>query len=185
MFQLYLLLFWSFISISSVEVKLVKYNEGQAGKACILSIDDFLRQCRLHKGKATQKIPGWDAIKNPCSPLESGPFCNDVAKGAIVVAMQQIHNKWKDVLQHVELFEQPLAVKVCKDFKAGELVLPGVSPHIEKKAGKSTHWIGEFPVAHGQKAHFFAAPHFVAPRNNTGANNENPFVVPFMACFDR
>ena len=135
----------------------------------------LLKQYRVHKGKITELLPGWDTT-NPWTPMSSSVWRFELAKSAVVIAMQTVYGKHQQHLQHLELLQSPTNVKVTAAFKVGQLILPAATMRLESKAGKNT-------LSVGLDVHM--APHFGKFMDAEGVINKNCWVVPFWLVDDK
>ena len=158
--------------------ELVLQQDGKDAEAKTVGINDILTNWRVHRGKVTGMLEGWDCNTNLCSPTSSSQWRLDAVKGAVAMAAQKVSKKSSNMLQHIELLVKPTLVKVLQRFEVGELVFVGASARLEQKASKTNILVGEFTVGGAlQRMHLGA--HFVPPLNAHGEANEKPWVAPF------
>lgn len=172
------------LSIDHTEAKLGLLQDGRVLEEKTLPTTALLENWRLHKGKVTAPLQGWDPAVNPCSPLCSGPWLSELTKGAIGLALKKQWVELQTPLADLELLQNPPAVKVSQAFAKGGLTLVGASQRVEKgRAAALTSpaavGVGSFEVP--DKALYQVSPHFVGPHDSKGNPAKHPWVVPFWS----
>ena len=170
---------WKIASLTDTSASLIEQVGGSEGETKEVTTDALLVECKVHKGKVTHKLIGWDFLCSPCSPMQSSAWGLDAAKGAIAIALRTAWKKHFPVLQHVELLQHPTTVKIKKDFKAETLILIPASSRVDRKAGSGSLCLGEFELCPGTVQALYLASQFVAPTNAAGDTNANAWVAPF------
>ncbi len=171
---------WKVAAMDDSAAELVPQQDGRDAEAKTVGINDILANWRVHRGKATGMLEGWDSNTNLCSPASSSQWRLDAVRGAVAIAVQKIYEKSSNMLQHIELLVKPTPVKVPQRFEVGELAFVGAISRLEQKASKTNILVGEFAVG-GALQRMHLAPHFVPPLNAQGEANDKPWVAPFRA----
>ena len=165
---------WKIKSIVADAATLVQMADGEEGCQKDVPFETLLHNWRVHKGKVTESLPGWNFDTKPCSPLDSKSWEMDAAKGAVALVMRDAYQKHAGLIQHLQILVNPTTLKTTKAFKVGELKLVGVSSRIDRKASTGSVNLGKVG-----DSELHAAPHFVAPLDNKGEANKNAWVAPF------
>ena len=102
----------------------------------------------------------------------------DIVKGCVHIAVYQLYQKHADLIEHIEMLEHPLSVKVKRSFKAKSLHLVAASARLDRKAGKDGVSVGMFDMIGSE---LFLLPHFVNPLAKNGEPQKGAWVCPFWA----
>ena len=167
--------------ITEESAKLVEQVSGKDGKVEIVLLDVLLKKWRVHKGKVMRLLQGWDAsnaLSNAGMPLNLTTWGLDAAKSAVVLALRKEFAKHKGMLQHLEIYQDPLTVKSNTAWKAGQLHIPAASQKIEQKAATGALNLGSFTIGE-QEVALYLAPQFQSLFNPKGEENKNPWICPF------
>ena len=171
---------WKITHVDEDEVKCVLMEHGLAGTEKSLTWTAMFEGWRVHKGKVTSELRGWNA-SNRCSPMQSTLWKLDIAKGAIGFALWQEYETHQHLAEHIRLLQHPTSVRVTKNYKVGELILVPATQRIERKQGEKGLPICTFKADDTENIALFIHPQFVAPFNAQGEKNQSPWVVPFWA----
>ena len=169
--------------ITEESAKLVEQVAGKDGKTEIVLLDVLLKKWRVHKGKVMKFMRGWDgpnALSNKAMPLNSTTWGMEAAKSAVILALRQEFSKHQEMLQHLEIYQDPVTVMSKTAFKVGQLQIPAASQRIEQKHSTGALNLGTFTIG-GQDVPIYLAPHFQSPFNTKGEANKNQWVCPFWA----
>lgn len=173
------------VAIDADNVQLGELSDGQVVRETSLATTELLESWRLHKGKVTSALPGWDPAGGASSPLQSASWAADVVKGAVALAFQQRLAEHSEADAHLEILINPTAVKVKAAMPKGTLVLVGASPKVDKAkpSGLSSGaavGVGCFALPGAPAGvHFQVVSHFVPPLTPNGEPSKQPWVVPF------
>ena len=157
-------------SMTEDVVSVVQVRDGHELVAPDIKLSELISKYRIHKGKITELIPGWDATANPCSPLNSNTWKNELATARVHLAMAMVYEQHEEHVEHLELLQQPFGVKVTCDFAKGHLHIPAASMRIDNKASKHS-------IAVGLGLHI--SMQYKAPLDQDGKANKAPWVSAF------
>ena len=173
------------IEYQDEEVKLTLMQDGHDGASMQVPVPEFLEGWRLHKGKVTSLLSGWDPEVNQGSPAQSAAWAVDAVRGAVTLALRAKHAEHEACVGGLELLQHPSAVKVRRPFAAGELVLVAASQRVERvrETGvpAAAFPVGTFDVL-GAQCLFVVGSQFVAPVSPAGEQSKSPWVAPFWLC---
>ena len=164
--------FYRVTDVSAEVLKMVDVAKGREGDAHEVSLDDLVKNYRVHRGKITEKLPGWHPKDNACSPMVSSVWQLDVQKSAVSIALRKTYESHEQHVAHLELLQHPMMVRVSKSFITNGLKLPAASLKIDfaKKAGKDSVGVG---------LGLAISPHYISPVDKDGNANKAPWVAPF------
>lgn len=164
-------------------VTLLKQEEGRDTDRQEVDIEALLSAWRLHKGKVTTALKGWSFEGNPCSPMTSPSWHNEMAKGAIAIAMHEVFGQYQEMNKKIELLQNPSQVMAKEAVAKGDLVLVAASQRVErqKAAGGSALPVLRCALPGGEIATFAASPHYVPPFSPAGEPNKAAWVAPFWS----
>ena len=165
------------VTEAGAECTLVAAGEEREQKT--IALDDMLKDWRIHKGKVTAKLIGWDFESTRCSPLASPVWKMDVAKGAIAMALMSEYKDHEHLLQGLCLLQNPSIVKATRAFKAGELCLVPASQRIERKQSPGSLPVGRFDLGAEDDTILYLGSQFVPPVSANGTENKSTWVAPF------
>ena len=172
---------WLINSIVDNKATLVAREDGIEKQ---VSMQALVANWRVHKGKVTQELPGWDLSAKRFAPRDSEAWLADAAKGACAIAMMSIAETNDSHTNSVLIMVNPQHVKVRAPIAKGKLKLAASSQRIEKVGPKgfqsSAIVLGNLGMVDGPV--YQMLPHFVAPLKSDGSTNDKAWVCPFWAC---
>ena len=78
---------WKVAAMDDSAAELVLQQDGKDAEAKTVDINDILANWRVHRGKATGMLEGWDSNTNLCSPASSSQWRLDAVRGAVATAV--------------------------------------------------------------------------------------------------
>ena len=164
---------WRIDKIDNEVATIVERIDGDDGTTQEVSLGSLLSEWRVHKGKVTDRIPGWSA--GSPSPMESEAWALECAKSTVNLGIRSVYEAHEGNHEFIELLQNPAIVRVTKTFKPGALKLVAASMRIDKKSSSGSIAIGKI-----MKFDLWICSQFSLPvNNNTGEKNKSPWVVPF------
>ena len=169
---------WKIASLTDGVATLIERKDGHDGSTKEVTIQELMKQWRLYKGKVSELLAGWSFESNLCSPLSSATWMYDIVKGCVHIAVHQQYKQHANVIEHLEVLQHPLSIKVKTPFKAKSLRLVAASTRLDRKAGKDGVCVGMFDIIESE---LFLLPHFVNPLGRDGEPQKGAWVCPFWA----
>jgi hypothetical protein len=168
---------WQINSIDDVAgVKMTKHAVDTTNT---LTVQSLLEEWRLHKGKVTIAMPGYNP--GDCSPAQSEPWAMECIKGAIATALKHEFVKTEEQNLKLNLSVNPYMVTAAADFRPGELKLIPASMRVEKKSGPHAIGLGAYNLANDKQVAMYLMPQLTPPLGKDGRPNKVPWVAPFWA----
>ena len=169
---------WKISAFEGSIATLVERVGGHDGGEIKVELPELMKKYRVHKGKVTELLEGWSFTTNLCSPLSSAAWKYDIVKSSIHIAIYEQYKLHEHHVEHLEVLQHPLTVKVKAAFKAKTLRLVAASCRLDRKSTKDSICVGNFDLIESE-VHMNS--HFVSPMVKDGEAAKSPWVCPFWA----